>query len=139
MLHQTGAYVAIFSVFHDWLSPGIVSSASESSGCSLGFKLITIPLFKFGFFYKVFLFNFWYLFVIRSLPNLFQDFRNLNRRCLWWTWLKCYIPGVEYTQISSDILLNGFMTAEQKMMRIFSVQDINYYPKGYRHGRLAML
>jgi hypothetical protein len=45
---------------------------------------------------------------------------------------KYYISGIEFTMVSSDILLNDFMTAVQKTMRIFWVQGINYSPKGYR-------
>jgi hypothetical protein len=39
--------------------------------------------------------------------------------------------------VISDILLNGFMTAELKIMKIFCVQGINYSPKGHRQGRLG--
>jgi hypothetical protein len=51
--------------------------------------------------------------------------------------IKYYISGVEFTLVSSEILLNGFMTAVLKIMKIFCVQGINYSPKGYRQGRLA--
>jgi hypothetical protein len=52
---------------------------------------------------------------------------------------KYYISGVEFTLISSDILLNGFMTAVQKMMKIFCVQGNNYSPKCCHQGRSARL
>jgi hypothetical protein len=44
---------------------------------------------------------------------------------------KYYISGVEFTLVSSDILLNGFMTSVQKIMNIFCVQGINYSLKDY--------
>jgi hypothetical protein len=52
---------------------------------------------------------------------------------------KYYISGVEFTLVSSGILLNGFMITVLKIMKIFNVQGINYSPKGYRQGRLARL
>jgi hypothetical protein len=73
------------------------------------------------------------------LPNLFHIFQHLNRRDFWHDGTKYYISEVEFTQVSSDILLNGFMTAELKITKIFCVQSINYSPKGYRQGRLARL
>jgi hypothetical protein len=74
-----------------------------------------------------------------SLPNLFQWLQDFQQEESLATWNKYYIPGVEFTLVSSDILLNGFMTAVLKIMKILCVQGINYSPKGYRQGRLARL
>jgi hypothetical protein len=59
------------------------------------------------------------------MTSVFQNEESLA------TCNKHYISGVEFTLASSDIMLNGFMTAIQKIMKILCVRGINYSLKGY--------
>jgi hypothetical protein len=70
-----------------------------------------------------------------ALPNLFQWHQEFQLDEPLATWNKYYILVVEFTQISSNSLLNGCMTAEQKIMKIKRVQGINYSLKSYSSGK----
>jgi hypothetical protein len=71
----------------------------------------------------------WAIQHLSTLPNLFQWLQLFRQEESLATWNKYYIPGVEFTQISSDILLNGFMTAEQKIMNISVSRALNILQK----------
>jgi hypothetical protein len=73
------------------------------------------------------------------IVNWFHDngTKNPEDRCV--QGINYSLVGFEFAQISSDILLNGFMNAEQKIMKIKRVQGIKYSPKDYRQGRLTRL
>jgi archaellum component FlaF (FlaF/FlaG flagellin family) len=45
--------------------------------------------------------------------------------------------GSNLRRLSSDILLNGFVIAEQKRKKIFSVHGINYSPKRLPSGKAS--